>query len=87
MPVEVPGIIRDGELSGVSLNPYPKGFGALLQNQVGTTLLTTEAIQKRSKRIAKQALLSDPVFNRSSVVDDLLDTMIGLQSPYLDYLE
>lgn len=87
MPVEVPGIIRDGELSGVSLNPYPKGFGALLQNQVGTTLLTTEAIQKRSKRIAKQALLSDPVFNRSSVIDDLLDTMIGLQSPYLDYLE
>ncbi|MEA3327787.1 MAG: hypothetical protein U9R53_10875 [Chloroflexota bacterium] len=87
MPVEVPGNIRDGELRGVSLNPYPKGFGALLQNQVGTTVLTTEAIQKRSKHIAKQALLSDPVFNRSSVVDDLLDTMIGLQSPYLDYLE
>lgn len=34
MPVEVPGQICDGQLTGVALNPYPKGFGALLQNQV-----------------------------------------------------
>jgi alpha-galactosidase len=87
MPIEVPGIIQDGILSGRPLNPYPKGFGALLQNQVGTTILTTEAIRYKSKVIAKQALLADPVFNRSSVVDDLLDTMIQLQNPYLDYLQ
>lgn len=86
MPVEVPGIIKDGALSGLSLNPYPKGFGALLQNQVGTTILTTAAIQEKSKYIAKQALLADPVFNRSAVVDDLIKTMISLQSPHLDYL-
>lgn len=30
MPVEVPGKIRDGVLSGVALNPYPQGFSALL---------------------------------------------------------
>ena len=87
MPVEVPGRIKEGALTGVSLNPYPKGFGALLQNQVGTTLLTTEAILSRSKAIAKQALLADPVFNRSKVVDELLETMIQLQHPYLDYLQ
>lgn len=87
MPVEVPGFIQDGVLTGMALNPYPKGFGALLQNQVGTTILTTEAIRYKSKNIAKQALLADPVFNRSSVVDDLLGTMIQLQSPYLDYLQ
>ncbi len=87
MPVEVPGIVRNKALMGVSLNPYPKGFGALLQNQVGTTILTTKAIIERSKSIAKQALLTDPVFNRASVVDDLVETMINLQSPYLDYLE
>ncbi len=87
MPVEVPGRIENGALRGVALNPYPQGFGALLQNQVGATLLTTEAIQTRSKAAAKQALLADPVFNRSKVVDDLLETMIRLQRPYLDYLQ
>lgn len=87
MPVEVPGRIVEEQLTGVSLNPYPKGFGALLQNQVGTTLLTTEAIRSRSKAVAKQALLADPVFNRSKVVDELLETMIQLQHPYLDYLQ
>ncbi|MFN2302939.1 MAG: hypothetical protein ACK2TV_04325 [Anaerolineales bacterium] len=87
MPVEVPATIHDGNLVGIPLNPYPTGFGALLQNQVGTTILTTEAIRHKSKAIAKQALLADPVFSRSSVVDDLLDTMIRLQSPYLDYLQ
>jgi alpha-galactosidase len=87
MPVEVPGRIRDGELRGIPLNPFPPGFGALLQNQVGTTLLTTEAIQSCSKVVAKQALLADPVFNRSKVLDDLLETMIHLQRPYLDYLQ
>lgn len=87
MPVEVPGRIQGGDLAGVPLNPYPKGFGALLQNQVGTTLLTTEAILTQSKVAAKQALLADPVFNRSKVVDELLETMIRLQHPYLDYLQ
>ena len=87
MPVEVPARIHKSVLEGVPLNPYPGGFGALLQNQVGTTFLTTEAILTRSKKVASQALLADPVFNRSSVVDDLLETMINLQSPYLDYLE
>jgi len=87
MPVEVPGNISEGKLSGVSLNPYPIGFGALMQNQVGTTILTTEAIRQESKYIAKQAVLTDPVFNHSSVIDDLFDTMIALQSPYLDYLK
>ena len=86
MPVEVPGIVRNRKLEGVSLKFYPAGFGALLQNQVGTTLLTTEAIRRKSKMVAKQALLTDPVFNRSAVVDDLLETMIQLQYPYLDYL-
>jgi alpha-galactosidase len=86
MPVEVPGRIREGNLEGVPMNPYPRGFGALLQNQVGTTFLTTAAIREKSKWIARQALLADPVFNRSVVVDDLLETMIELQTPYLDYL-
>lgn len=87
MPVEVPGSLEHGQLRGVPLNPYPQGFGALLQNQVGTTLMTTEAIRSRSKLVAKQALLTDPVFTHSSIVDELLETMIHLQRPFLDYLQ
>jgi alpha-galactosidase len=86
MPVEVPGTIRNGKVQGVPLKPYPLGFGALLQNQVGTTRLTTETIREKSLYLAKQALLADPVFNRASIVDDLIKTMIELQKPYLDYL-
>ncbi|MCS5610877.1 MAG: glycosyl hydrolase family 4, partial [Candidatus Poribacteria bacterium] len=85
--VEVPGLVNKNGVSGIKIENYPKGFASLLLNQVSVIELTTEAILNQSKNIALQALLSDPVVDNVGDAENMLNTILSLQSPYLDYLQ
>ena len=85
--VEVPGILNKSGVTGIKLENYPKDFGALLNNQVGTIQLTTNAVLNKSKHQAYQALLADPVVDNAISASKLLDTMIDFQKEFLDYLK
>jgi alpha-galactosidase len=84
--VEVPATIDRHGVHGVRLEPYPKAFGNLLKLQVAVNEMTTEAILTKSKDVALQALLVDPVVDNAAAAAELLDTMISLQSKWLGYL-
>lgn len=86
-PVEVPATIDAGGVHGIALERYPKAFAGLLRLQVAVNDLTTEAVLTRSKKAALQALLVDPVVDNVHAAEELLDTMISLQSKWLGYLQ
>ena len=85
--VEVPCMINKKGINGLKLNNFPISFGLLLNNQVGTIKLTTEAILKKSKHLAYLAMIADPIVDDSKKAEKLLDTMINYQNEYLDYLK
>jgi len=85
--VEVPAIVDKDGVHGIRLDNYPKAFAGLLMNQVAVNDLTTEAVLTRSKAVALQAMLVDPVVNNLHAAEQLLDTIRDLEQPYLDYLK
>lgn len=85
--VEVPATIDRNGVHGVRIDNYPKGFGALLQNQVGVNNLTVEAILTGSKEVAMQALLTDPVVDSLHAAEGVMETILRVQSKYLGYLK
>ncbi len=85
--VEVPAKLNKDGVQGIKLENYPKGFGSLLNLQVGVIELTTEAILKKSKHYAYLALLADPVVDNAIVAEKLLDNIIEKQTDYLGYLK
>ena len=56
-------------------------------NQVAVHDLTAEAVIHKSKALALQALLVDPIVNHYRGIDELLDTMIAYQEQWLGYLK
>lgn len=87
LAVEVPARIDGQGVSGVALGKLPPAFLGLLQNQIGIHMMTAEAVVTRSKAAAAQALLVDPVMTKASAAREIVETIIGLQTPYLSYLE
>ena len=85
--VEVPGILNKSGVTGMKLENYPSDFASLLNNQVGTIQLTSEAVLKESKHLAYQALLADPVVDNAIKAEQLLNTMIDFQKEFLGYLK
>jgi len=77
--VECPGIVTDKGLEGVKLGEYPRGLAALLNIQAAVQDLVVEAILRKSKKIALQALLADPVITSTSQAKRILDSMLDLQ--------
>ena len=84
--VEVPGIVNKDGLSGIELENYPTPFALLLNNQVGTIELTTQAVLNKSRHSAYLAMLVDPVVDDPRAAERLLNTMIEVQDEYLGYL-
>lgn len=84
--VEVPATVTSGGLRGVSFPGYPKSFGALLRNYTGVYDLTAEAILRKSRDLAIQALLVNPVVTTCERVPELVDVMIERQKQWLGYL-
>src|SRR5210317_514080 len=85
--VEVPAIVGKKGINGIALANYPDNFSSILVNQVGTIRLTTEAVLEKSKSIAFQALLADPVVDDFNSAKKLLDTMLLFQKEHLGYLK
>ena len=84
--VEVPGIVNKDGISGIKLENYPTPFALLLNNQVGTIELTTQAVLDKSKHCAYLAMLVDPVVDDPNAAKRLLNTMIEVQDEHLGYL-
>ena len=87
LAVEVPAVVSKDGVRGIRLGELPKGIAGLLQNQVAVHELTTEAVLKKSKSAALQALLVDPAVDSLKAAEQTLEKMLTLQKPYLDYLE
>jgi len=85
--VEAPAIVKADGLHGVSLGELPHGFAGLLMNQVAIHDLTAEAVIQKSKALALQALLVDPIVSQYRGVEEMLDTMIAYQEKWLGYLK
>ena len=85
--VEVPAMVNNKGINGIKLENYPDNFASILVNQVGTIRLTTAAVLEKSKSLAFQALLADPVVDNFQSAEKLLDTMMTFQSEHLGYLK
>ncbi len=83
--VEVPAKITSKGLEAQKVD-IPKGFCALLQNYVGAYDLITEAVIHKNKHMVLQSLLANPVVHSSRGLAEMIDQMIDMQSPWLDYL-
>jgi alpha-galactosidase len=84
--VEAPALVDGRGVHGLRLEGYPKGFLGLLQNQVAVHELTAEAVLTGSKAAALQALLVDPVVDKVAPAEQMLETILLLQSQYLGYI-
>ncbi|NJM39573.1 MAG: hypothetical protein HC853_01750 [Anaerolineae bacterium] len=85
--VEAPATIDQNGVHGVPLGDLPHGFASLLTNQIGIHALTADAVIHKSKALALQALLVDPVVGQYDGLENLLNTMIEYQQPWLGYLQ
>ncbi len=85
--LEVPAIIDKNGVNGIKINDIPKGYLALLRSYAGVYDLTAEAIINKSKKLVVQALLANPVVNKASNVEELVDRMIKTQNKWLGYLK
>jgi alpha-galactosidase len=84
--VEVPGVVRASGVSGVVLGRLPPGIAGLLQNQIAVHELTAQAVLGKSRELALQALLVDPVVDSLRAAERTLATMLELQPQQLGYL-
>jgi alpha-galactosidase len=85
--VEVPATVDKNGVHGIPMGKLPHGYAGLLMNQVAVHDLTAEAILNKSKALALQALLVDPIVNRVNGMEEMLDTMIAYQEKWLGYLK
>jgi len=84
--VEVPATVGAAGLEGIPMRDVPKGYLALLREYCGVYDLIAEAAIRGRKGLAIQALLANPVLHKASGAREMLDRMIDLQRPWLDYL-
>ncbi|NLG96894.1 MAG: alpha-glucosidase [Chloroflexi bacterium] len=85
--VEVPATVDKDGVHGMQMGKLPNGFAGLLLNQAAVHDLTAEAVLKKSKSAALQALLVDPVVTQYNRVEEMLDTVIAYQEKWLGYLK
>ncbi len=81
--VECPVVVNRQGVKGIAYGAYPKGLAALLRTQASVQDLVVEAILQKSKSLALQALLADPVVETSWQARQILDEMLELQKNYI----
>jgi alpha-galactosidase len=64
----------------------PAGFKGLLSNRSGVLDLTVRAALTGDRDTVLQALLVDTTNNSLLATEKMLDTVIALEKPYLDYI-
>ncbi len=82
--VECPAIVTKSGLKAIKLGDYPKGLAALLRNQASVQDLVVEAILKKSKEIAFQALLLDPTISNASKAEGMFEEMFEINKNYIN---
>jgi alpha-galactosidase len=87
LAVEVPATVDATGVHGIPLGQLPRGFAGLLHNQVAVHDMTAEAVLTGSKKAVLQALLVDPIVDRCSTMEALVDTMLEYQVDYLGYIK
>ncbi len=85
--VEVPCRVDSTGINSIDMPVLPHGIAALFRNYTGVYDLTAEAILCKSKKLAIQALMVNPVVTKVGDVRELVDLMISLQPKWLGYLE
>ncbi|HEY3290691.1 MAG TPA: alpha-glucosidase, partial [Anaerolineae bacterium] len=85
--VEVPATVDKNGVHGLNMGQLPHGYAGLLMNQVAVHDMTAEAVIHKSKAMALQALLVDPMVNEYHHMEELLNTMIDYQEKWLGYLK
>ncbi len=81
--VECPAIVNKDGIKGIKLGEYPKSIAALLQTQISIQDIVVEAIFKKSKDLALQALLADPVVESYWQAKKILDELLRVEADYL----
>ncbi len=81
--VECPAIVNKNGLTPVKLGEYPRGLAALLRTQASVQDLVVEAVITKSRDIALQALLADPVVDSYTQAEKILDEMLRLQAEHI----
>lgn len=84
--VEIPAMVDRNGVHGVCLGRLPAGIAGLLMNQVAVHDLTVEAVLHKSRDLALQALLVDPVVDSLRGAEQMLETILKRQQAYLGYL-
>ena len=82
--VECPAIVTKNGLKGIKLGEYPKGLAALLRNQASVQDLVVEAVLKKSREIALQALLLDPTIDNASKAEEMFEEMIKINENHIE---
>ncbi len=82
--VECPAIVTKNGMKAVKLGDYPMGLAALLRNQASVQDLVVEAILKKSKELAFQALLLDPTINNASKAEEMFDEMLEINKGHVN---
>ena len=81
--VECPAIVNKDGIKAIKLGEYPKSIAALLQTQISIQDIVVEAIFKKSKDLALQALLADPVVETYWQAKKILDELLRVEADYL----
>ncbi len=81
--VECPALVTKDGLKGIPLGEYPKGLAGLLRNQATVQDLVADAVIKKSKNVALQALLVDPVVDSYTQAEKILEEMLNVQKDHI----
>ncbi|MFW9829292.1 MAG: alpha-glucosidase [Candidatus Thorarchaeota archaeon] len=82
--VECPATVNKSGIRAIKLGEYPKGLAGLLRTQASVQDLVVEAILKKSKEIAFQALLLDPTINNASKAEEMFEEMLKVNEEYIN---
>jgi len=81
--VECPAIVTKNGLEAVKLGDYPKGLAGLLRDQASVQDLVVEAILKKSKQLAFQALLLDPTIDNATNAEKIFEEMLEINKKHI----
>lgn len=82
--VECPAKVNKEGIKVEVLGDYPKGLASLLRNQASVQDLVVEAVLKKSKEIAFQALLADPTIEDTSKANQMFEEMLEVNEDYIN---
>lgn len=81
--IEVPGDIDLSGARGFAVGELPPAIASICQRMIIAHELAVEACVSRSREAALQSLAMEPTVHDLSVIEDLLDSLLDVNKPYL----